>query len=77
MFILSRSYLLQLYYLDECPLEDTKSLMYFHILPEAKIKVRVWKTNKNLVIASRNGTWKGTFSSFILRRTVYSFLSST
>jgi len=58
-FQLIFSYLFQLYYLDECALVDTKSLSYFHILPDAKLKARVWKTNHKLVIAAKDGNWEG------------------
>ena len=53
------SYLLQLYYLDECALVDSNTIAYFHILPDSKLKARIWKTNERLVVAARNGDWKG------------------
>ncbi|XP_057317200.1 ankyrin repeat domain-containing protein 60-like isoform X2 [Hydractinia symbiolongicarpus] len=52
------SHLLELFYLDECPLLDSKPLSYFHILSDAHIKARGWKTNKNLIQASRDGDWE-------------------
>lgn len=49
------SFLLLLFYLDECPLTDSKPLSYFHVLPDGKIKVRVWKTHETLINAARVG----------------------
>ncbi|XP_066919814.1 ankyrin repeat domain-containing protein 60-like [Clytia hemisphaerica] len=63
------SYLLQLFYLDECALVDEKSLSYFHILPDARIKARVWKTNRKLVAAARYGSWEDVLAELYLPAT--------
>lgn len=52
------SHLLELFYLDECPLLDSEPLSSFHILSDAHIKARGWKTNEKLIQASRDGDWE-------------------
>jgi len=49
------SFLVELYYLDECPLLDSEPLSYYHILPDAKLKAHVWRYSEKLVTAARCG----------------------
>lgn len=49
------SYLIELFYLDECSLVDSKALGHYHILPESKLKARVWRWSIKLVTAAMEG----------------------
>jgi len=49
------SFLLQLYYLDECPLLSSKHLGYFHVQGDAKLRANVWRSHRQLVVAARKG----------------------
>lgn len=52
------SFLMDLYYLDECALVDTDTLSYYHILRDARLKARVWRYSEKLVTSAKSGNWE-------------------